>query len=34
VEILNEEEENIPLLEDTSMDATRVLDVDISRLER
>jgi DNA-directed RNA polymerase subunit beta len=34
VEILNEEDENIPLLEDTSMDATRVLDVDISRLER
>jgi DNA-directed RNA polymerase subunit beta len=34
VEILNEEDENIPLLEDASTDGTRVLDVDISRLER
>jgi DNA-directed RNA polymerase subunit beta len=34
VEILNEEEESIPLLEDASTDATHVLDVDISRMER
>ncbi|HEX9014556.1 MAG TPA: DNA-directed RNA polymerase subunit beta, partial [Chloroflexota bacterium] len=34
VEILNEEDENIPLLEDSSVDATHVLDVDISRMER
>jgi len=34
VEILNEEDENIPLLEDASVDATHVMDVDISRLER
>ncbi|MCL4371621.1 MAG: DNA-directed RNA polymerase subunit beta [Chloroflexi bacterium] len=34
VEILNEEDENIPLLEDATVDATHVMDVDISRLER
>ncbi|HZK67648.1 MAG TPA: DNA-directed RNA polymerase subunit beta, partial [Chloroflexota bacterium] len=34
VEILNEEDENIPLLEDASIDSTHVMDVDISRLER
>ncbi len=34
VEILNEEDENIPLLEDANTDATHVMDVDISRLER
>ena len=34
VEILNEEDENIPLLEDATVDATHVLDVDISRMER
>ena len=34
VDILNEEDENIPLLEDALTDATHVMDVDISRLER
>ncbi|MGE5620210.1 MAG: DNA-directed RNA polymerase subunit beta [Sphingomonadaceae bacterium] len=34
VEILNEEDENIPLLEDATVDSTHVMDVDISRLER